>query len=243
MIDKNVMPQNSPLYAPTPHVYRNIHWTSIICRIRREALEDFVQKPLVLPEGDQLPFEVFVANYGESEIGGYNEAGIIVPANYRNIVASHFANLYLDSDAGIAAGREIIGFPKKHAGVYYSENGNLVTGAVIRKECPIFSIYADFTKQVQVDRLPVAPRLQVRYIPKPDGPGSDIHQVLATRWPPDKGADTVKVHDRKTGVGKVIFGKNEEEDFSVLNEAEVLGAVRVHLDFSLDYATVIDNIK
>lgn len=243
MINKNVIPQNSPLYVPLPHAYRNIHWCSVICKIKRDLLEDFVQKPLELPETEKPLFEVFVAHYGESEIGSYREAGIIVPARYKEINASHFSNLYLDSDAGIAAGREIIGFPKKYAGVYYSENGNTVTGSVVRKEMQIFSIYGDFSKPVKVDRLPVAPRLQVRYIPKVDGPGSDLHQVIATRWPPDKGSQTVRIHDRKTGSAKVIFGENDEEDFTMLNEAEVLGAVKIHMDFSLDYATVIDNIK
>ncbi len=242
MANRDVMPQNSPLYVPTPHSFRNIHWCSVVCEIGRDALENLIQGPLELPEGDILPFEVFAAHYGESEIGGYMEAGIIIPANYKEIKASHFSNLYLDSDAGIAAGREIIGFPKKYAGVYYSENGNFVTGTVVRKKSPIFSIYGDFSKPVEVERLPVAPRLQVRYIPKADGPGSDIHQVIATRWPPDKGSQTVKVHNKETGSGKVIFGKNDEDDFTDLNKARVLGAVKVHLDFTLEYATVVDNL-
>lgn len=243
MIKEHVIPQNSPLYTPLPHNYKNIHWCSVICRSKRNLLERFVQEPLELPSDERLLFEVFVSHYKESEVGSYHEAGIIVPVNYKNINASHFSNLYLDSDAGIAAGREIIGFPKKYAGVYYNESENIVTGSVVRKEKPIFSIYGDFKKPVQVDRLPVAPRLQVRYIPKADGPGSDLHQVVATRWPPDKGTKTVKIHDRKTGSANVIFGKSDEEDFTMLNAAEVLGAVKVHLDFSLDYATVIDNIE
>ncbi len=242
MIDKNIMPQSSPLYEPLPHSYKNIHWCSIVCKVDRNALKEFAQEPLKLPAGEELTFEVFVANYGESEIGGYNEAGIIVPAVYKDINASHFSHLYLDSDAGIAAGREIIGFPKKYAGVYYSQSGNQVLGSVIRKGSPIISILGDFGKPTEVDRLPIAPRLQVRYIPRADGPGGEIHQVLATRWPPEKGAETVKVHNRKTGVGKVIFGRNGEDDFTMLNDAKVLGAVLVHLDFTLDYATVICNL-
>ena len=242
MASKDVMPQNSPLYVPTPHSYRNIQWCSVICEAPRDVLENYLQEPLEMPQGETLPFEAFVAYYGQSEIGGYNEAGLIIPANYKEIQASHFSNLYLDSDAGIAAGREIIGFPKKHADVYYHELKDHVTGAVVRKGSPIISISGDFSEPVEVERLPVAPRLQVRYIPKVDGPGADIHQVIATRWPPDKGSQTVKVHERKTGRGKVIFGSNGEDDFSQLNNAKVLGAVKVHLDFTLEYATVVDNL-
>ena len=205
-------------------------------------LEKYVQKPLEIPQVENLQFEAFVAHYGTSEVGEYNEAGLIIPANYKDIEGSHFSNLYLDSDAGIAAGREIIGFPKKHAEVFYHEQKDIITGVVVRKSSPIMSIFGDFSQPIDVERLPVAPRLQVRYIPKADGPGADIHQVIATRWPIAKGTQTVKVHERKTGYGKVMFGSNGEDDFSELNSAKVLGAVKVHLDFTLEYATVIDNL-
>lgn len=240
---EGIMPKNSPLYVRTPHHYKDIYWYSVVCRIKRYVLEKYVQDPLTLPEKDILDFEVFIADYKSSEIGGYHESGIIVPANYKNVEGSHFSNLYLDSDAGIAAGREIIGFPKKYANVYLYERSDTITGTVVRKNSPIISLYANFKEPTKVSRLPVAPRLQVRYIPRVDGPGSEINQVIATRWPPEKGKETVQIHETKTGSGRVIFGTNGEEDFTELNDAEVLGAVKMVLDFTLEYATILDTIK
>ena len=50
-----------------------------------------------------------------SGFGDYTESGIVIPCVYQGQPINFTAQMYLDDDPPIAAGREIWGFPKKWA--------------------------------------------------------------------------------------------------------------------------------
>ena len=50
-----------------------------------------------------------------SGFGSYTESGLVIPCRYRGEEMNFVAQMYLDDDPPIVAGREIWGFPKKYA--------------------------------------------------------------------------------------------------------------------------------
>jgi len=50
-----------------------------------------------------------------SGFGSYTESGMVIPCTFRGTEVNFVAQMYLDDDPPIAAGREIWGFPKKYA--------------------------------------------------------------------------------------------------------------------------------
>jgi acetoacetate decarboxylase len=50
-----------------------------------------------------------------SGFGTYTESGMVIPCRFRGEDVNFVAQMYLDDDPPISAGREIWGFPKKYA--------------------------------------------------------------------------------------------------------------------------------
>ena len=50
-----------------------------------------------------------------SGFGSYTESGVVIPCRYNGEEMNFVAQMYLDDDPPIVAGREIWGFPKKYA--------------------------------------------------------------------------------------------------------------------------------
>ena len=50
-----------------------------------------------------------------SGFGSYTETGVVIPCKYKGENVNFTAQMYLDCEPPIAGGREIWGFPKKHA--------------------------------------------------------------------------------------------------------------------------------
>jgi acetoacetate decarboxylase len=50
-----------------------------------------------------------------SGFGSYTESGMVIPCRFRGEDVNFVAQMYLDDDPPISAGREIWGFPKKYA--------------------------------------------------------------------------------------------------------------------------------
>ena len=66
-----------------------------------------VDTPLVHYEFIKMP--------DSSGFGSYTESGLVIPCRYRGEEMNFVAQMYLDDDPPIVAGREIWGFPKKYA--------------------------------------------------------------------------------------------------------------------------------
>jgi acetoacetate decarboxylase len=71
-----------------------------------EPLEP-LDRPLIRYEWIRMP--------DSSGLGAYTESGMVIPSRFRGTEVNFVAQMYLDDDPPIAAGREIWGFPKKYA--------------------------------------------------------------------------------------------------------------------------------
>lgn len=78
-----------------------------------EAVKRMVPEPLE-PLGNVVLAE-WIAMPDSTGFGDYQEAGIVIPCLFRGERVNFTANMYLNCEPPIAAGREIWGFPKKYA--------------------------------------------------------------------------------------------------------------------------------
>ncbi len=235
------MPSHSPLYPPLPHQYRGVRWLTIVCEVDEARVAPLLPAPLEgagAPNG-RLRVEVFAGHYKETPYGEYTEAGVIVPSRYHDVLGQSFLFLYLDNVGAICAGRELIGFPKKDGDVTFSRAGDRVRGTVVRGGHELLRVEADLVRDAerapQVERLPLGPRLQVREIPRADGPGFDLRQVFRK----DMDLDMLRVHERLTGHGRAVLSDGPDDPIGQLAPLDVLGAVYVALDFGLASSQVL----
>ena len=90
----------------------------------------------VLPEGldtapDPMLTAVF-ADYPDTTIGPYREAIVLVGCSWRGAIGLYCPFIYVDSDAAMAAGREVWGFPKKLADIELDVSGDTVRARLSR---------------------------------------------------------------------------------------------------------------
>jgi acetoacetate decarboxylase len=127
------IPLNAPLY-PTgvPIVYYGCRVMVALATVDRSSID-----PL-LPEGVDVtsdqPLAVFwVGEYPMSNVGSYREALIALQVSTRDLpLAYYIPYIYVTNDQALAAGRELLGAPKKLAEINMRWEGELLKGELVR---------------------------------------------------------------------------------------------------------------
>lgn len=104
------MPLTSAAYPKPPYRFYNREFVVITYRTDPAALERVVPAPL-LPAEPVVKYE-FINMPDSTGLGSYTESGQVIPVTYNGKPGGYTHAMYLDSLAGIAAGREVLGFPK-----------------------------------------------------------------------------------------------------------------------------------
>lgn len=104
------MPIGSPAYPKPPFRFIDREFIIITYRTDPEALARVVPAPL-LPTEPIVKYE-FIKMPDSSGLGSYTESGQVVPVSFNGAPGGFTHAMYLDSEAGIASGRELLGFPK-----------------------------------------------------------------------------------------------------------------------------------
>jgi len=112
------MPLNDPSYPKGPYKFYNREFVVITYRTDPERLRDVVPEPLEVV-GDLVNYE-FIRMPDSTGFGDYTETGQVIPVRFKDKDGTtqeggYVHAMYLDDNSPIAGGREIWGFPKKHA--------------------------------------------------------------------------------------------------------------------------------
>lgn len=113
------IPLNASLYSYTTTMskvlYSQVKVGLILANINGRSVES------LLPEGVELAIEMaafWVGDYGISTVGKYREALIALPVKTSGVeLAYYIPYIYVTNDAAMAAGREVLGAPKKLANI------------------------------------------------------------------------------------------------------------------------------
>lgn len=104
------MPLTSPAYPKPPFRFVDREFIIIAYRTDPDALARVVPAPL-RPAEPIVKYE-FIKMPDSSGLGSYTESGQVVPVTFDGVAGGFTHAMYLNSEAGIASGREILGFPK-----------------------------------------------------------------------------------------------------------------------------------
>ncbi|MEX3949089.1 acetoacetate decarboxylase [Paraburkholderia sp. EG287B] len=104
------MPLTSPAYPKVPYRFVDREFVIITYRTDPEALARVVPAPL-RPVEPIVKYE-FINMPDSSGLGSYTESGQVIPVTLDGVAGGFTHAMYLDSEAGIASGRELLGFPK-----------------------------------------------------------------------------------------------------------------------------------
>ncbi len=104
------MPITAPAYPKPPFRFYDREFIIVTYRTDPAALAKVVPAPLKVAE-PVVKFE-FIKMPDSTGLGSYTEAGQVIPVTLDGVAGGYTHAMYLDSLAGITAGREILGFPK-----------------------------------------------------------------------------------------------------------------------------------
>lgn len=123
------MPAACPSYPLGPYRFVNREYMIITYETDHELLRQAVPEPLEPnPEGHVL-YE-WIRMPDSSGFGDYTESGVVIPCLFEDQPINFTAQMYLDDEPPISAGREIWGFPKKFAYPKIAVNSDTLTGTL-----------------------------------------------------------------------------------------------------------------
>jgi len=108
------MPAASPSYPFGPYRFIDREYFIVIYESDPDAVRQALPEPLKPIPENHVYYE-WIRMPDSSGFGDYTESGVVIPCFYGDERVNFTAQMYLDDDPPIAAGREIWGFPKKWA--------------------------------------------------------------------------------------------------------------------------------
>lgn len=124
-------PLDAPCAPPFPFTFRNVDILTLAYRTTPEAVRRLLPEPL-RPTSDWVLIHIYNMNDVEW-LGSYGECNVMIGAELPGKVSGGFSPyLFLNSDGGLAQGREIHGQPKRWANPRVEFRGDLIVGVLER---------------------------------------------------------------------------------------------------------------
>ena len=185
-------PWDAPLVPPFPIEFRNVSILTVAWRTDPAAIASLLPPPLE-PTGDVVLAHIY-SMPDVDFVGAAHECNVMFGARLSNgeqvVQGGYSIGLYLDSDVGVAHGREVHGQPKKMAALKLETRGDLIVAEVERNGITILTATLPY-KQRAVEARRHQPPFRLR----------GEHQLQADsayrRHPGDQAADRAPPHRRR----------------------------------------------
>ena len=226
-------PWEAPLVPPFPIGFRNVSILTAVWRTDPAAIARLLPPPLE-PTGDVVLAHVYLMPDTDF-VGQAHECNVMFGARYRGaaeqVEGGYSTGLYLDSDVGVAHGREVHGQPKKLAQLRLETRGDLIVGEVERNGITILTATLPY-KQRAVDpaelrrHFDFSENINYKLIPHVDGTPA-IRQLTARRL------SEVRVHECWSGPCTVELRPNAQAPVWQLPVLEPMDGFFWRADFTL----------
>ena len=239
------MPAASPSYPRGPYRFVDREYLIITYQSDPEAIRAALPEPLE-PDGSGTVLYEFIRMPDSAGFGDYTESGIVIPALHKGEHVNFTAQMYLDDEPPIAGGREIWGFPKKHAQPALAVVQDTLTGTLEyagvqvavgtmgykhqhllydvegRRACSSASIVEKMGKT----------QVNLKIIPDVDGRPA-IAQLVAYNL------DDIQVHGAWSGPARLHLVPHVNAPVADLPVKRVLGGLHFIADLTLPYGRVL----
>ena len=218
MNEGEAMPAHRPYYPSLPAYYRGAEFQIIYFRADAAAIQQHLPEPLIAdPAGLAAAFSLRVPFC--SAYGPYCEVGLRLRCSFRGQMGFYSSHQYIDNVAALCAGRERWGGPKAFAGIAIERQGNLIRAQAVQNGIALMSLTSTAVVPAQAgEMIPMTPSYRLKMIPRADGPGAAIKQII-----------TYVAHAAQTdlllkGDGMVEMGASAQDDLTPLNPIAMEGA-------------------
>lgn len=238
------IPFNAPLYSGPPWLYRDAEALIALVAFEKDSVEPLLPEGLGVP-GDPVVGAFWVSYYPFSTLGPYYEAIVAVQVEHEAGLAYYIPYIYVTNDAALAAGREVLGAPKKFARITL-EQGEVVYGSVSRGGSILFeaelSLEGQTDEEVLRGMLPEEiTLLSVRALPPVGGSGlAQLVEWYVKTWFRRRPSGAA---DAWTGSVRVRHEGGVSDPIGELRVAEVLGGFYVIMDMELGVRRVVREWK
>lgn len=123
------MPPGNPSYPRGPYRFIDREYFIVTYRSDPDAIRAAVPEPLE-PDGSDTVLYEWINMPDSSGFGAYQESGIVIPCRFRGEPVNFTAQMYLNDEPPITAGREIWGFPKRWGEARLSVARDTLTGTL-----------------------------------------------------------------------------------------------------------------
>lgn len=229
-------PHGAPLVPRLPIRFRRTEILTVVYETDAEAAGAFVPAPLELTAPLVL-VNVFWMHDAEF-FGVYGESAVQLPVRLPDGTPSMYSPLLvLDSDAAVAAGRELYGQPKKAGRVSLRPHGDLLVGRVERNGIEVVTATMCWKQQACAPDLLSAlvpgngSNVNLRILP---ADGTDVTRELVVR-----DFEDVVVHECWTGPATIELRANAQVPVHLLPVRGVRAATHRLIDLTLPPGRVI----
>jgi acetoacetate decarboxylase len=205
----------------------------------------------IIPDGLRLAGDpplgmVLIAEYGASTLGTYSEfTSFVQVVDEEGAMGMYVPYIYVTNDAAMAAGREVLGAPKKLASIELSMTYDTVQGTMER---PDRKRLATLTMKpgarvepglIETVMAPGTPLYSLRHLPAPPG-GVLVHELV--RWHSEIALhrDSRGFEVAFTGPASLTYDSHSAIDpVHRLGVGNLIAAVYMEFDMSLHGAEVV----
>ena len=231
------MPWDAPLVPEFPFTFRNVEVLTLSYRTKPESIAMLLPPPLK-PAGDRVLIHLYNMNDVEW-LGSYGEWNVMVGAELpKKAKGGYSPYLFLNSDVGLAHGREVHGQPKKLAEPRIEIRKDLLVGTVTRSGIDIITGTMGYKQEkgtldeFKKDTFDFSININYKVIPHIDGKPA-IRQLTSRQL-----AD-VHVHECWTGPCTVELRPNVQAPVFKLPVVEMGPGLYWRADFTLVEGKVI----
>lgn len=123
------MPAGNPSYPIGPYRFVDREYFVITYESDHKAIRQAVPEPLE-PDGSGRVFYEWINMPDSSGFGSYSESGVVIPCLLDGDPVNYTAQMYLNDEPPITAGREIWGFPKRWGEPWLRVEADTLTGTL-----------------------------------------------------------------------------------------------------------------
>ena len=228
------MPAFSPYYPMPPCRYRGVRFQFVYFRADTAAI-DRVLPDCFEPSDDGFCVAIGLTAPWTSSYGCFQESVLSVKCKYEGQVG-HFAPIaFLNSRSSIPAGREIYGTPKVSADIEVAMDERVMCSNTRLGGASVLTIRSTMHQPAKPDDLPnLQPAWRLKVIPRADGQGADVVQLIDTT----KVSQDVTVHVCRAGNGVVQFAPSPIYDLTDFTPLEYYGAHYLEMDYTEGYGEI-----
>jgi len=193
----------------------------------------------------------FVAHYPKTNFGvTYNEGALFLTAEFDGVEGGYCLSMPVTDDQALVAGREVLGYPKKMADVYFKREKRIVEGWIERKGTRYYEVKAKlngrlnapdamelFTGTIGDGSGIVSVTYNFKHFPSPDGKGFDYNPRLI------KEEVLLRPKELKLGNAEITLRSSDSDPWGEIEVERILGAVYLKGDNSMKKGYVVAEVE